>query len=203
MITPMQARRVLAFAVIVALHAAGLLWWPKREQATPGAMPAVDVVFVAPPKAAPPRQLPAPRTATALQRTRERRPMQLVVPQAVASPSPAPVPVPIEQAPAVAQTSADDVRRQARLDVGKIDRDMRAASLDMAERHLALNLSKRERGIADAFVERGPPKIVEEVMSDGRRRSRIGNSCAYMESNGLVGARDVFKNGVKTRWERC
>jgi hypothetical protein len=64
-------------------------------------------------------------------------------------------------------------------------------------------ITRREREIAAAFGERGPPQVVEEVMSDGRRRSRVGNKCANKESNGLVGARDVFRDGVKTRWGDC
>lgn len=92
---------------------------------------------------------------------------------------------------------------QAKRDVGKIDRELRSASLDMAERHFSLTISKRERAIAAAHGGTGPTPIIEEVMNDGSRRSRMGNMCAQMESNALVGARDVFRDGVKTRWSRC
>lgn len=73
----------------------------------------------------------------------------------------------------------------------------------ITRRHLTVTLTRREREIAAAFGERGPPQVVEETMSDGRRRSRVGNKCTYKESNGLVGARDVFRDGVKTRWGGC
>lgn len=196
---PHTRQRWLALLIIVALHGAALLWWPQRDPGSAGAARAREsaITFVRIPVqlAAAPVRPAAParrRAARALAAPAPPPPIRLV-------PAPA---LPLET-PAPPDKSAAEILLQARRDVGKIDRDLRSASLDMAERHLSLTASRRERGIAAAFVERGPPRVVEEVMSDGRRRSRVGNKCAYKESNGLVGARDVFRDGVKTRWGDC
>ena len=105
--------------------------------------------------------------------------------------------------PPVASKSADEILGQARIDIGKIDRDVRKASPDMAVRNITLCQPKLETAIAGAYKERGPPKMEEVVLPDGRRMTRVGNMCAVKESNGLVGGRDVFKDGVKTRWQTC
>jgi hypothetical protein len=194
--------RPLALLLIVALHAVGVLCWPKRDANKASAARSRETAIAFVSMAAPVPVPATPRRPVTPVRAKPRK--APAPPEAMRLIAPAPVPEVAAQAPlAPPQKSAADILRQARLDVGKIDRELRSASLDTAQRHLVLTPTKREQGIAAAFVERGPTKVVEEVMSDGRRRSRIGNKCAYMESNGLVGGRDVFRNGVRTRWERC
>ena len=206
--TPVAAGRApqqrwLAMLVIIALHVAGVLYWPQRQQGHASQADAGEsAVFLVPER----KQAPAiTHTATAASKrqapTRAARPKTETPPPAIRL-IPAEPAVAAEEPP-VAAKSAEQITLQAKRDIGKIDRELRQASLDMAQRNLVFNLSQREKGIAEAFIERGPPKIIEEVMSDGRRRSRIGNKCAYMESNGLVGARDVFKSGVRTVWGAC
>lgn len=196
-------QRWLAMLIIIALHVAGVLYWPQRQQGHAGpAREGEAAVFLVPERkqvptithmaAAASRHQPAARARPP--KTEAQLPSIRLIP---AEPALA------AEAPPVPSRSAEQITLQAKRDIGKIDRELRQASLDMAQRNLVFNLSRREKGIAEAFIERGPPKIIEEVMSDGRRRSRIGNKCAYMESNGLVGARDVFKNGVRTVWGDC
>ncbi|MES2316732.1 MAG: hypothetical protein V4631_04490 [Pseudomonadota bacterium] len=185
----------------MTLHVAGVLCWPKRGMDTAGPARArqMEIAFV---KLAP-ALAPAPAgTQPVPPRQRPLRPSTRAIRLIAAPPAPMEAVAP-EETPAAPQKSAEDILAQAKRDVGKIDRDLRKASLDMALRNLVIGPTRSELLIGAAFKERGPPRIVEEVMSDGRRRSRVGNSCAVMESNGLVGARDVFRDGVKTKWSRC
>jgi hypothetical protein len=196
---PSARQRWGAVLGIIVLHVAGVLLWPKRDTASVHATRSNEtaITFVRLPV-----QLPAAAPVRpASPARRQVRKSQSVAPEPVMHVVAAPALPP--EAPAPAEKSAADILLQARRDVGKIDRDLRSASLDMAQRHLTVTLTRREREIAAAFGERGPPQVVEEVMSDGRRRSRVGNKCANKESNGLVGARDVFRDGVKTRWGDC
>lgn len=197
-------QRWLAMLIIIALHVAGVLYWPQRQQGhTSQAGEGETALFLVPER----KQVPTiTHTAAAVSK---RQPAARARPRKTETPPPPSIRlIPAEPAlaaeePPVASKSAEQITLQARRDIAKIDRELRQASLDMAQRNLVFNLSRREKGIAEAFIERGPPKIIEEVMNDGRRRSRIGNKCAYMESNGLVGGRDVFKNGVRTVWGDC
>jgi hypothetical protein len=192
--------------LIIALHVAGLLCWPAPDS-EPGMHgdPAVPMIWVAPLR----EERPAATETVAARTTRTPRPTPArAVPRKEANEAPSislvpAEPVSAEPVPSAPHQTAEEMTAQAKRDIGKIDRELRKASLDMAQRNLVFNVPLREKAIAGAYVERGPPKIIEEVMSDGRRRSRIGNMCAYMESNGLVGARDVFKNGVRTLWVEC
>lgn len=198
---PSARGRFVALLLIVALHAVGVVYWPQRLPAAAGTSPArattIAFVSIAPATRVPAG--PAAPSAVVPQRVRKRPAppppaMRLIAPQPAA---------PEAQASAPVQKSAADIVVQARRDVGKIDRDLRAASLDMAQRTLVFSPSKRERLLGGAHAERGPPQVVEQVMNDGRRVSRIGGMCFYKESNGLVGARDVFRDGVRTVWKGC
>lgn len=197
---PPSQPRWFALSLIVVLHIAGVLLWPQRDGGSRSAVLAREtaVTFVSMPVPPPARSVPP--VTPVRPRIRKAAPPP-AIPALRLIPAPEPV-APVE-AEAPVPRSAADITLQAKRDVGKIDRDLRSASLNMAERHLSLTMTQRERAIAAAFGERGPPRVVEEVMSDGRRRSRVGNKCAYKESNGLVGARDVFRDGVKTRWGDC
>lgn len=193
-------RRASTLALIVALHLGAIFFWPRSG--APDAESAsrqTDVVFV--------KQLERPTVAPAPgpQRPKQRRerispPVQRET-TVVAIPRQATVPA-VEPDPVVAR-SYDDMISQARQDVGKIDRELRKSSLNLAERTTVLQPGQRERLIAGAFVGGGPPPIIEDVLADGRLRSRRGGMCASKESNGLVGGRDVFSGGIKTKWEQC
>ena len=115
---------------------------------------------------------------------------------------PAHPPAPAEAITAV-ERSYDDIVEQAKLDVGNIDKELRKQRLDPGQRNTQFGPTKRERLIAGAMRPHGPLAQVETILPDGRRMTRVGNNCAVMESNSLVGARDVFKDGVKTKWSRC
>ena len=191
--------RWLALLLIVAIHIAALWCWPQRHP-DPGAARSGEMAITFVAVAAPARSAAKPTPVAAVTRhaaklTAPPKLGMILIPS-LPAPTPTPVPAPV-------QKSADDIIGQARRDVGKIDRELRAASLDTAQRTLIFTSSKLERGLAGAFVNRGPPQVVEDVMNDGRRVSRIGNKCYYMESNGLVGGRDVFRDGIRTVFKNC
>lgn len=195
--------RWLALALIVAVHLLALLLWPQRapERAV-GKGRETAITFVLAPKPAqvvkPPARLVGKPQARL--RTRVAAPVENAIRLVPTAPDPDPIAVP---EPEVASKSADEILAQARMDIGKIDREVRKASPDMAVRTIQLHRPKLEMAIAGAFKERGPAKMEEVVLPDGRRMTRVGNMCAVKESNGLVGGRDVFKDGVKTRWQSC
>ena len=102
--------------------------------------------------------------------------------------------------------SASTIGERALRAAGKVDRELRKTSLNVAERNLTIGKTQRELAIAGAF-RGGGTRIEELELSDGRRMSRVvtafGRYCAYKESNGLVGGRDVFRDGVKTKIGSC
>ena len=196
--------RALALMLIITAHIIVVLGWPKRTApVSKGTMRELDIAFVTLPKSRPPA--PASRVPPALPTEQPRR----AKPPPVSAPA-----VTLIQLPAVDDTAppaepvpvaprADAIVDRARRDVGAIDRELRKQSLDPALRHQKLHPGRFETAIAGAFKERGPTRIIEEVMPDGSRRSRVGNMCASMESNSLTGGRDVFRDGVKTKWAQC
>lgn len=171
----------------------------------------MQIVFFATP-VVPSAPLPTPSSDVALARQRQKDGApRLAITIAPATVAPAPPPAPPTITPSVTAPvltpidagEADRILSQARRDAGRIDRELREEGLTMADRKRAIGPSKFERLMADAFIERGPPRMEEHVMADGRRVSKVGKMCAYKEANGLTGARDVFKDGTKTRWETC
>lgn len=198
-----SSERRVTLLLVGALHLALVLLWPTdsgRDQPL-SARKESTVVFVkarsVPKDAAAPRRQVRPRVPVPLKLTVPREPAMVFLPAPLAE-SPAPV------ADSVApSTNAGDILAQARRDVGKIDRDLRKSSLNIYARESVLTPSAREKAIAAAYVGGGPPPIVETVTNDGRRISRRGNMCAEKEHNGLVGARDVFRDGVRTKWMSC
>jgi hypothetical protein len=195
--------RWLALALIVAVHLLALLLWPQRapERAV-GKGRETAITFVLAPK--PVQMATPPANVRGKSQPRVRVPVSAPVENAIRQLPTVPDPDPIaEPEPAVVSKNVDEILGQARIDIGKIDREVRKASPDMAVRNVELHRPKLEMAIAGAFKERGPAKMEEVVLPDGRRMTRVGNMCAVKESNGLVGGRDVFKDGVKTRWQSC
>ena len=202
----MNAARGCTLLSMALLHMALLVFWPRlNTPAADSARRETEIAFVrvlAPPmRLAPQPKALLPLRAAALPAPTKPPPRLPRESTVVAIPEQV-QPTPVEPQPEAAPSRAN-VMAQALADVGKLDREARQSSLNMADRKLVLAPSRRERLIGDAFIARGPTRIVEEVMPDGRRRSRRGNMCAYMESNVLMGGRDVIRDGVKTRWEQC
>lgn len=195
--------RFVALALIVAVHLLALLLWPQRapERAV-GKGRETAITFVLAPKAV---QVVKPAARAIGQPPARRRapaaaPVENAIRLVPTVPDAEPIAVP---EPAVVSKSAAQMLDQARIDIGKIDREVRKTSPDMAVRNIQLHRPKLETAIAGAYRERGPAKMEEVLLPDGRRMTRVGNMCAVKESNGLVGGRDVFKDGVKTRWQSC
>lgn len=190
------------FILVLLVHLLVLYAWPRPQPMTHPAGTTLDIVFVVPA----PTLLPLPETHTAAPRKPARKP---AVPQRL-PPRPAPamtlitppsLAVPDSEAapPAVVQ---DTLRQAALAAAGAIDRQLRKESLDLGQR-APLRGGQLERGIAAALVQRGPDRIEELALPDGRRVSRIGNKCAYKESNALTRGRDVIQQGVRTIWGDC
>lgn len=198
---PKRSSKLMALAAIAAVHIVAVYFLPGKAPAsmhTAQRELAVTFVVIVPKKPAVPQPLAA-RTVPVRQ-----APAKVVVrePAAMTIVPPAPSPAPAEAITAV-ERGLDDIVDQAKLDVGKIDQELRKQRLDPGQRNTQFGPTKRERLIAGAMRSRGPLEQIETILPDGRRMTRVGNNCAVMESNGLVGARDVFKDGVKTKWSRC
>lgn len=204
----MNAARGVPLLSIALLHLALMVFWPRHPvPAADSARRETAIAFVK--VLAPPARLaPAPQPKTPPPRQAAKAPVLIKpVPRLPHQTTVMAIPEPVQPPPSEPQTDAApsrvDVMAQALAAAGKLDREARQSSLNVAERKLVLTPSRRERLIGEAFIERGPTRIIEEVMPDGRRRSRSGNMCAYKESNTLMGGRDVFRDGGKTRWEQC
>ncbi|HEY0065336.1 MAG TPA: hypothetical protein VGC21_24680 [Telluria sp.] len=197
------AGRQAAFILILALHLLAIWLLPQRTrlaEAAAGGAP-IMLTFVRP---APPQ-----RPVQTAPSWRDKQPLRRAVPAVTAPAAPVPFTVipstPVAQAPVeqAAPQSAAEILQQARTDIGKIDRALRKQSPDLAVREITLQAPKLETALAAAFRERGPVRVQELVLADGTRVSKMGNMCAFKESNGLTGGRDAFKDGIKTRWQTC
>ncbi|MES2325393.1 MAG: hypothetical protein V4633_24325 [Pseudomonadota bacterium] len=200
---PRRSSRLMALAAIAVVHIVAVYFWPGRAPGNAHAdRKELAITFV---DLAPKEPAVAPAQPIAVRAAPARRlPAKVAVPEPVAMTI-----VPAVQPPAPVETIAPvergmhDIMDQAKLDVGKIDKELRKQRLDPGQRNTQFGPTKRERLIAAAMHPRGPLEQVETILPDGRRMTRVGNNCAVMESNSLVGARDVFKDGVKTKWSRC
>lgn len=203
-------RRRAWLILVVLVHLLVLYAWPGAQ---PMGHPAgalhdsshdtpLDIVFVVPaPTPLPVRQAPtaAPRTPVPKRAAMQRDLAQPQPPVTLITPPPAAEPA-LEAA--LSAVTHDTLRQSALAAAGAIDRQLRKESLDLGQRAL-LRAGQPERGIAAALVPRGPDQIEELVMADGRRISRVGNKCAYKESNALTRGRDVIQHGVRTIWGDC
>ncbi|SHH69945.1 hypothetical protein [Massilia sp. CF038] len=194
--------RQAAFVLILAFHILAIWLLPQRtrlDDVRTAATP-LQITFVRPvaPAPAPVVSLPSPvRNSKSV--PRQPKPVRAVPespPAMVLIPAP-----PVDQAPAA--PSAHDILQRARADLGRIDRAIRIQSPDPGARSIRAQTPRLEAAMASAFRERGPARIEELVLADGTRVSKVGNMCAFKESNSLTGGRDVFKDGIKTRWQTC
>jgi len=198
--------RRIALLFIVAFHVLAVWFLPSPSTSRggpkkPSESREIAISFVTP---VPPARKPvnvAHTPARPAARAPKRIPSEPALTFIPAPSEPEPAPAAVE--PVVPEKTAADILQQAKSDIGKVDRDLRNASPNMALRKIELHPTKLESGIAGAFKERGPQRIEEIIGPDGRRITKVGNMCAFKESNGLVGGRDVFKDGVKTRWQSC
>jgi hypothetical protein len=197
--------RRISLLLIVALHVLAAWLWPSRSidsKHAPQRETAISFITHVPPAIKPSKSKPSALARTPVRNiprapTRVRSEPELTLVPAPAEPL---ATTPPTEAP---EKTADEILQQARADVGKIDRDLRSVSPDKSLRKIVLHPTKLESSFAAAFKERGPQRMEEIIGPDGRRITKVGNMCAFKESNGLVGGRDVFKDGVKTRWQSC
>lgn len=179
--SPPQQTRWVTIGIVVGLHAALLLAWrhtreqaPERDQESGPRIQWIDTS--APktpertPEAAPP---PAAVASTAPLRTQRQRRDAPAPPSALPSPASATPPVPESEAsaitvvppdpfaePAAAPDSADTIRKRAFADLGKIDKDLRKASLNKFE---APGDSPQKRLIAGIQSARRNPTLFEKA----------------------------------------
>ena len=197
--------RAAALALIIAVHIIVVLCWPRRTvPVSQGAGRELDIAFIMLPKKLAPLPVPALRVPPPPPTEQVRR----AKPATVSAPVVTLMPPAIEEATPPAEVApvaprAEAIVDQARGDAGAIDRELRKQSRDPTVRNQNLRQGRLEIALAGAFTERGPPRVIEEVLADGSRRSRVGNMCAAKESNTLPGGRDVFRDGVKTKWAQC
>lgn len=215
-------RTLFILLLVIGLHGAGVLEWPSlRPPAVPagaaGAMPDQphqDITYLVP-------LMPAPTPTTAA--------LSFALPPAALPPPPqlpmlspalaplAPPPVvsgktSAEPAPApLAITAASAMRpgiaEQALNSAAAVDRALRKESWNPRDKVIAQDDSHFSASMAAAYVGAGAQTTEVVTLPDGRRMARIhgplGTICAQMQSNGLVGGRDVFKDGVKTQVSSC
>ncbi|NHZ99297.1 hypothetical protein [Massilia sp. CCM 8734] len=201
-IPPRQPGRWFTIGVVIALHAALLLAWRHTREKAPArdedSGPRIQWIDTIAPQAAgrAPQTRPAPPASASsapVRDTRPRRATPLVtsappapaisVPAAPASEAPAMTVVPpdpfAEAAPSAPASAADAIRKRAFADLGKIDKDLRKASLN---KFAAPDDSPQKRLIAGIQSARRNPTLfekaeIEEITTGnadaGGRRYRI------------------------------
>jgi len=186
-----------------------ITWLQLLAEPKAPAKPASSVAVTPAQRAAPAaRLLPAPQTPAA---------MRLLPPAdaaAVASSAGAEAAPPAPAAaasqsdyfattPAVKESALDAAKRAA----GAADRQLRKEAWNPRDKVIASNQSLTAARISAAYVGNEGVSYEDVTLPDGRHMTKIHAGgvtyCAYKESNGLVGGRDVFKDGVKTRVSNC
>jgi hypothetical protein len=207
-------RRGLLLA-LAGVHVLAFLLWPAPGRPTMPHMGGERHItwLTLPAPAHPPA--PAQRPPRTVQRERApeqkqqaRAPQAITLPQPTPAPSaPAAAPPPDPFAVAPARPGADDFRQALRKSAGAVDRQLRKESWNPRDKVIASSQSALARGMGAAF--QGDDGVSQEnvITPDGKMMTKVkaGGStyCAAMQSNGLVGGRDVFKDGVKTEVTTC
>ena len=199
------------------MHVLGFLLWPAPERArAPQTDAGRQITWLTLPALPQPRPLPPvaqsaqPRRSPAAVAAARPAPGQARAPQAITLPAPAvtpaaPPPDPFAATPP--RPTADDFGQALRNSAGAADRQLRRESWNPRDKIIASSQTVLARGLGAAF--RGNDGLSQEnvITPDGRTMSkmRAGGStyCAAMQSNGQVGGRDVFKDGVKTEISNC
>ena len=196
-----SAPRYWTMTLILGAHMLVLLAWPERAlNPNSVAVRSSDIVFVLEtPKRAPsataPKRLPSAAVHPRFPVISVQPPPAIVAPPPIAFPE--------QELPA---TSTSTIAERALRAAGKVDRELRETSLNAAVRNTTIGKTRRELAIAGAYAG-GGTRIEELELPDGRRVSKVISGsrsyCVFMESNGLVGGRDVFRDGVKTKVGPC
>lgn len=208
-------RRLTGLAVTLALHLLVVYFWSRpheprleSDSTDPQRIQWVTVPAPRPVKAKPvaarePAPAPVSRTAAPV--------VTHTPPAAVTEPDAAPQPV-VEAPPA---PRVEDMMRQARKDLGRIDKELQkefpGARIKAPPDSPQIRLVK---GIEHA-AEMAPPKWyeankVQEIIDPGgygRRRYRVitanGTYCITVESNHAPDGIDTMKNGIKPKLTTC
>ncbi len=168
---------------------------PQRDRPAP-----VSAAVLVPPAAVPPPPNALPRPD---------------LPRQTSTSTPDPMQLDAAPAAAASARSADDILRQARRDIGKIDRELRQASLNRQIQAPAdTKLTRLQKGFADAAAA-VPPKWfeapkVEEIVDEGgygRKRYRVstagGTYCVTYEGVNAPDGIDIMKNGIQSKFTTC
>jgi hypothetical protein len=216
-----QERRLAGFAAALALHLALFYGWrlahPHHARPDDPDGQRIEWVTVRPPRPVQPVP-PKPRERAAPAQARHAPQPATPQPQTSAiEPAPIAMPVPatVPAAQAAPARSADDIRRQASRDLGKIDKDLQK---EFPGAHIKAPVdtpqTRLEKGFEEA-AELAPPKWYEapkiKEMIDpggyGRRRYRVttaaGTYCVTYESNHAPDGLDTMKNGIKPKITTC
>ena len=202
------------------MHVLAFLLWPAPEHPiTPrtGDERHITWLTLPAPVRAPVRAPAAlPRSERVTPQARAPKPdQQARAPQAITQPQPITLPAPSPAAsPPVdpfaaepARPATEDFKQMLRKSAGAVDRQLRKESWNPRDKVIASSQTALARGMGAAF--QGDDGVSQEnmVTPDGKMMTKVkaGGStyCAAMQSNGLVGGRDVFKDGVKTEVTTC
>ena len=212
-------RRKGLLLALAGLHlAAFVLWRPAmREVARPQQRITWLQLLAAPntPAKPAPSVTSAPARHTAQTPVAMRLPpsdAQAASPSTAISASPSPVEAPATAAsqpdyfaitPAPKDSALDAAKRAA----GAVDRQLRKEAWNPRDKVIANSQSSVAARISAAYIGNEGVTYEELTLPDGRHMTKVhaggATYCAYMESNGLVGGRDVFKDGVKTKISTC
>ena len=219
--TPAAAkRRYAAVALTLLAHALLILGWQYARR-----LPSVDNdpgrsiqwVKIMPSSATAPPPKPALQPA-ARQAARADAPAARPVPATPAAPAApigeAPPDTIVQEAPP-ASPNADEIMRQARRSIGKIDQDLRKAHpgqpISAPASNGATRLAQGLQAAADAAPNRWyeAPKVTEIIDpgSYDRRRYRVvgarGTYCITVESNHAPDGLDIGSKGIEHKKTNC
>jgi hypothetical protein len=215
-------RPLTGATLTIAIHLALLYAWTLSRPTPPPASPpaergnAIQWLRLAPPAAT--SALPAPPAPLVAARPRAR-------PRAAAAtplPLPLPVPVPLAAAAqavvaegAAPAPSIDAILRQAKRDVGAIDRQLRkaghgsrfSAPANTPQTRLARGFADAADAVPNRWFE--APKVQELIdpAGEGRRRHKVvgagGTYCVTFDGVQTPNGRDTMKNGLPSKTTNC
>ena len=166
---------------------------PQAPRPQARAVPPARMVAQSPAQTAPP--------PTLAQRPAEVAPA--AAPQAISAP---PVGQPSDYfatTPVARESALEAAKRSA----GAVDRQLRKEAWNPRDKFVANAQSALAGRMAAAYQGNDGVTYEEVTLPDGRQMTKVhaggATYCAYKESNGLVGGRDVFKDGVKTAVSTC
>ena len=106
-----------------------------------------------------------------------------------------------------ARPAPGDALQAAKRAAGAVDRQLRKEAWNPHDKFVANDQTALAKGLSAAFVGDEGVRYEELTLPDGRHMTVVhahgGTYCAYKESNAIVGGRDVFRDGVKTKISTC